>query len=262
MHDQRKARGTCGAVKKANDHSDQDPSGRHASTFVRVQNCDFDRMFVNNAGRLQPRSGREEMIMDQVLGLECTICGAEYAPDEAAYVCPRHGNDGTLDVFMITAGSNKRISPAELAANGDTPCGATCPCFLSTRIGAGRLVDGTIMASVGWTPLIAAPASGGPTRSQAALGQGRRQAAHRFIQGSGLGHRRGENPRTRPQGRGNGQHRECGRRTRRAVRRRVPAQCDFCAAQRTAGQDCAAAGLSAPRCCWWMAPMMMPSSFA
>ncbi|NIV73257.1 MAG: threonine synthase, partial [Gammaproteobacteria bacterium] len=36
--------------------------------------------------------------MDHVTGLKCTICGETYSPDEVTYVCPNHGNDGTLDV--------------------------------------------------------------------------------------------------------------------------------------------------------------------
>jgi threonine synthase len=30
--------------------------------------------------------------------LACLICGTEYQPDEVDYVCPKHGDDGTLDV--------------------------------------------------------------------------------------------------------------------------------------------------------------------
>jgi threonine synthase len=33
-----------------------------------------------------------------VLGLKCLICGAEYAPGAVEYVCPKHGDDGILDV--------------------------------------------------------------------------------------------------------------------------------------------------------------------
>ncbi len=38
-------------------------------------------------------------MIDQVLGLRCVICGAVYAPDEVDYVCPKHGNEGILDVI-------------------------------------------------------------------------------------------------------------------------------------------------------------------
>ncbi|MBU1748458.1 MAG: threonine synthase [Chloroflexi bacterium] len=36
--------------------------------------------------------------MDHVLGLKCVLCGAEYAIDEVDYVCPKHGDEGILDV--------------------------------------------------------------------------------------------------------------------------------------------------------------------
>ena len=36
--------------------------------------------------------------MDHVTGLKCTICGQTYAPDAVEYVCPKHGDDGNLDV--------------------------------------------------------------------------------------------------------------------------------------------------------------------
>ncbi len=36
--------------------------------------------------------------MNHVIGLECTLCGAVYAPGEVEYVCPKHGSNGNLDV--------------------------------------------------------------------------------------------------------------------------------------------------------------------
>ncbi|MCB9432848.1 MAG: threonine synthase [Ardenticatenaceae bacterium] len=36
--------------------------------------------------------------MHHILGLRCLICGKLYQPDEVTYVCPDHGDDGTLDV--------------------------------------------------------------------------------------------------------------------------------------------------------------------
>lgn len=35
---------------------------------------------------------------EHVLGLRCLICGQLHEPEDVAYVCPLHGNDGTLDV--------------------------------------------------------------------------------------------------------------------------------------------------------------------
>jgi len=37
-------------------------------------------------------------VTPNVTHLRCVICGAEYQPGDVAYVCPRHGDDGILDV--------------------------------------------------------------------------------------------------------------------------------------------------------------------
>ena len=36
--------------------------------------------------------------MYHILNLKCLICGEEYSPDEVEYVCPKHGNEGILNV--------------------------------------------------------------------------------------------------------------------------------------------------------------------
>lgn len=36
---------------------------------------------------------------DYITGLKCTLCGHVYSPSEVDYVCPKHGNDGNLDVL-------------------------------------------------------------------------------------------------------------------------------------------------------------------
>ena len=37
--------------------------------------------------------------LPNVRSLRCLVCGAEYEPDDVDYVCPRHGDDGILDVI-------------------------------------------------------------------------------------------------------------------------------------------------------------------
>lgn len=37
-------------------------------------------------------------MVKHVKSLKCILCGAEYAPAEVQYVCPKHGNEGILDV--------------------------------------------------------------------------------------------------------------------------------------------------------------------
>ena len=53
--------------------------------------------------------------MNHVLGLKCTICGAEYGVDEVEYVCPKHGDDGILDVLYDYPLIARQIGPRLLA---------------------------------------------------------------------------------------------------------------------------------------------------
>ena len=57
--------------------------------------------------------------MDHVLSLQCLICGAEYAPDELLYVCPRHGDEGILDVRYDYELIGRRVDPQRLARDPD-----------------------------------------------------------------------------------------------------------------------------------------------
>lgn len=55
--------------------------------------------------------------MEHVRSLKCTICGAEYGVDEVRYVCPKHGDDGNLDVQYDYEVIASRLSRESLAAN-------------------------------------------------------------------------------------------------------------------------------------------------
>ena len=57
--------------------------------------------------------------MKNVLYLKCTICGEMYAPDEVAYVCPKHGNEGILDVVFDYDAIGRNHSPESIGANPD-----------------------------------------------------------------------------------------------------------------------------------------------
>ncbi len=56
--------------------------------------------------------------MNHVLGLRCLICDAKYGPSEVEYVCPRHGDEGILDVVYDYTAISRRTSPRELAPVG------------------------------------------------------------------------------------------------------------------------------------------------
>ena len=95
--------------------------------------------------------------MDHVLGLECTICGAKYEVDKVEYVCPKHGNDGILDVIYDYRLLAQRISPDVLADNPVRSIWRYLPLLPVDPEVAERLMEGTVLASVGWTPLYFAP---------------------------------------------------------------------------------------------------------
>jgi threonine synthase len=47
--------------------------------------------------------------MKHVLGLRCLICGEKYTPSEVEYVCPKHGNEGILDVVYDYGAIRRRV---------------------------------------------------------------------------------------------------------------------------------------------------------
>jgi threonine synthase len=55
--------------------------------------------------------------MDHVLGLRCVLCGAEYGVDEVRYVCPKHGDEGILDVVYDYDRIRQRLTAQTLAAD-------------------------------------------------------------------------------------------------------------------------------------------------
>jgi len=100
--------------------------------------------------------------MDHILGLKCTICGAEYGIDEVQYVCPKHGDDGILDVVYDYERIAQRISPNDLASDPTTSIWRYLPLLPVDPHVARRLAAGTSLGSVGWTPLYPAPRLAGP----------------------------------------------------------------------------------------------------
>jgi threonine synthase len=85
--------------------------------------------------------------MDHVKSLKCLICGAEYRPDEIEYVCPRHGDEGIVDVQYDYVLIGRQISPRTLAENRDYTIWRYRP-LLPIR------PDSPLPPlTVGWTPL-------------------------------------------------------------------------------------------------------------
>ena len=95
--------------------------------------------------------------MDHILGLRCTVCGAEYGVDEAAYVCPHHGDDGILDVVYDYTRIGRHFGPQDLANHPERSIWRYLPLLPVEPEQAEDLVRGTVLGSVGWTPLYPAP---------------------------------------------------------------------------------------------------------
>ncbi len=95
--------------------------------------------------------------MKHVLGLKCTICGAQYEPGEVEYVCPRHGDDGILDVIYDYDRIAQQISPNQLAGDPTASIWRYLPLLPVEPAATQRLVRNTVLSSVGWTPLYPAP---------------------------------------------------------------------------------------------------------
>jgi len=87
--------------------------------------------------------------MTNFLGYKCSLCGAEYAPDEAPYICPKHGDSGNLDVVMDWAAIGRAASPVSIAASRDFSHWRYLPLLPVAKPG----FTGTPLRAVGWTPL-------------------------------------------------------------------------------------------------------------
>jgi L-threonine synthase (EC 4.2.3.1) len=95
--------------------------------------------------------------MSFLLSLRCTICSAEYGPDEVEYVCPHHGNDGILDAVYDYDRIRREVSPHALTASPERSIWRYMPLLPVDPEVARRLAEGTVLGSVGWTPLYPAP---------------------------------------------------------------------------------------------------------
>ena len=97
------------------------------------------------------------MTLEYVVGLRCTICGAEYGVDEVEYVCPKHGDEGILDVVYDYDAIRRDFPLERLLASEDRSIWRYLPLLPVDPEVARRLAEGTVLGSVGWTPLYPAP---------------------------------------------------------------------------------------------------------
>ena len=100
--------------------------------------------------------------MNHFVGYRCSLCGAEYAPNEVEYVCPQHGDSGNLDVVLELARIRGALTPASIAASTDGSLWRYLPLLPVGDPG----FRATPLRAAGWTPLYQAHKLG------AALGLG------------------------------------------------------------------------------------------
>ena len=95
--------------------------------------------------------------MDHVLGLKCVLCGAEYGVDEVLYVCPKHGDEGILDVVYDYPRIRSRLTREHLAADPTPSIWRYLPLLPVDPSTLDKLRDGHLpthpLFRVGWTPL-------------------------------------------------------------------------------------------------------------
>ena len=85
--------------------------------------------------------------MSHVLGLRCVLCGAEYAQDQAAYVCPEHGDAGILDVVYDYPAVARVLTREALAARAEPSLWRYRELLPVQRL------DLAPPLQIGWTPL-------------------------------------------------------------------------------------------------------------
>ena len=89
--------------------------------------------------------------MENILCLECLICGKRYRPDEVDYICPEHDSEGILDVIYDYEFIGRHISRKILLQSTDFSIWRYRPLLpVDPQIAVPRL-------AIGWTPLYHAP---------------------------------------------------------------------------------------------------------
>jgi len=88
---------------------------------------------------------------EKLLGLRCSLCGAEYGPREVTYLCPRDG--GNLDVILDYSALRKAYTP-QSAVSVEPSLWRYLPLLPVEDPGCAA----TPLRAAGWTPLYSPPA--------------------------------------------------------------------------------------------------------
>jgi threonine synthase len=92
--------------------------------------------------------------VNNIIGFKCTICGAEYAPGQVEYVCPKHGDEGNLDTLYDYKAVARQINPTTLA-NWQTSSALNL--FRYKPLLPIDSESQGLPLQIGWTPLYRAP---------------------------------------------------------------------------------------------------------
>jgi len=95
--------------------------------------------------------------MDQITGLKCTVCGETYDVDQVDYVCPKHGDEGILDVLYDYGQIARSADLHTLSEDSPRSMWRYMPLLPVDPGTAQNLARGTVLSSVGWTPFYPAP---------------------------------------------------------------------------------------------------------
>ncbi|WP_298007053.1 threonine synthase [Anaerolinea sp.] len=85
-------------------------------------------------------------------GYRCSLCGADFAPQDWLYTCPHDG--GNLDIVLDYSAIRQQVSPRQIAAQADPSLWRYLP-LLPVNDPNGW---GTPLRTAGWTPLYSPPA--------------------------------------------------------------------------------------------------------
>jgi len=80
-------------------------------------------------------------------GYQCSLCGAQYAPGEVTYTCPKDG--GNLDVLLDYDAIRRTVSVDDLTAGTEPSLWRYLPLLPIADPGG----DGTPLHAAGWTPV-------------------------------------------------------------------------------------------------------------
>ena len=92
------------------------------------------------------------MTPSKFTGYRCSLCGAEYAPGEVTYTCPKDG--GNLDVVLDYAAIRGANTPQSISASSEASLWRYLPLLPVSDPGG----QGTPLHAAGWTPVFQPPA--------------------------------------------------------------------------------------------------------